>query len=271
MDILKAIFLGVIQGFTEYLPISSSGHLMLLEEMLKMKADNNLIFNLLLHVATCCSTVFVFHKKIGNLFGKTFSTFAWNEEKKYVALLLISCVPIMFVGFLFMDKLEKIYEGNLVLVGFCFIITALSLFGSNYVYNRNSSIKLKKEIGVMDALLLGFAQAVATLPGLSRSGFTISTGMFCGCDKKAVTEFSFLMVLIPIFGKVLLDIFDIIKNGWVAYDLAVIPAVVGFCVAFVCGCIACRWMIAIVQRQKLTYFAYYCLVLGIITLAYEFC
>ena len=275
MTWFEALILGLIQGLTEFLPVSSSGHLEIGHAILGTATEENLIFTVVLHVATVLSTLLVLWNEVAQLFKGTFTTMKWNTEKDYVAKILVSCIPVFIVGVFFKDEVEAFFGNGLLLVGICLLITSTLLFLSEYL----TKLRMRKqadgeeighEVTYKDAFIIGIAQAVAVLPGLSRSGSTISTGLLCGVKKSAMAQFSFLMVLIPVLGEALLDTLDLLK-GELVVELGWVPMVVGFLAAFVSGAAACKWMIGIVRRQKLTYFAIYCLAAGALAIIWQFC
>lgn len=264
----EALILGVIQGLTEFLPVSSSGHLEIGQALLGTAGEENLTFAIVVHTATVLSTLVVLWKEVAQLFRGTFTTTKWNDEKNYVAMILVSMIPVFIVGMFFKDKVEALFGHGLLLVGICLCITALLLYLSEWLSKRRADGG--HEVGYKDAIIIGCAQAVAVLPGLSRSGTTIATGLLCGVKKESVTKFSFLMVLIPILGEAFLELLDIL-SGEVSGTLGILPMIVGFLAAFLTGCFACRFMIDIVRRQKLIYFAIYCLCVGVFAIVYGLC
>ena len=264
----EALILGVIQGLTEFLPVSSSGHLEIGQALLGTAGEENLTFAIVVHTATVLSTLVVLWKEVAQLFRGTFTTTKWNDEKNYVAMILVSMIPVFIVGMFFKDKVEALFGHGLLLVGICLCITALLLYLSEWLSKRRADGG--HEVGYKDAIIIGCAQAVAVLPGLSRSGTTIATGLLCGVKKESVTKFSFLMVLIPILGEAFLELLDIL-GGEVSGTLGILPMIVGFLAAFLTGCFACRFMIDIVRRQKLIYFAIYCLCVGVFAIVYGLC
>lgn len=264
----EALILGVIQGLTEFLPVSSSGHLEIAQALLGTTGEENLTFAITVHTATVLSTLVILWKEVALLFRGTFTTTKWNEEKNYVAMILVSMIPVFVVGMFFKDKVEALFGHGLLLVGICLCVTAVLLYLSEWLSKRRAGAG--HEVGYKDAIIIGIAQAVAVLPGLSRSGTTIATGLLCGVKKESVTKFSFLMVLIPILGEAFLELLDIL-SGEIISTLGIIPMIVGFLSAFLTGCFACRFMINIVRRQKLVYFAIYCLCIGIFAIVYGLC
>ena len=264
----EALILGIIQGLTEFLPVSSSGHLEIGQALLGTAGEENLTFAIVVHTATVLSTLVILWKEVAQLFRGTFTTTKWNEEKNYVAMILVSMIPVFIVGMFFKDKVEALFGHGLLLVGICLCITAVLLYLSEWLSKRRAGAG--PEVGYKDAIIIGCAQAVAVLPGLSRSGTTIATGLLCGVKKESVTKFSFLMVLIPILGEAFLELLDIL-SGEVTSTLGIVPMIVGFLAAFITGCFACRFMIDIVRRQKLIYFAIYCLCVGVFAIIYGLC
>lgn len=267
MNCLEAFILGIIQGLTEFLPVSSSGHLEIGQALLGTSGEENLTFAIVVHTATVLSTLVILWREVAQLFRGTFFTSQWNEEKNYVCKILVSMIPVFVVGMFFKDQVEAFFGNGLLLVGICLIITALLLSLSEWLSKHRPTDG--HEVGYKDAIIIGLSQAVAVLPGLSRSGTTIATGLLCGVKKESVAQFSFLMVLAPILGEALLDLLDLLK-GEVTSQLDLLPMAVGFVTAFATGCFACRFMIDIVRRQRLIYFAIYCLIIGVGTIIYNF-
>ena len=275
METIEALILGLLQGLTEYLPVSSSGHLAIGSHILGIEAEENLMFTVAVHVATVLSTLVVLGGEIISLVRGTFGPFnagasglaRLNADQRYMLNILVSMIPIFVVGIFFKDTVESIFGQGLLVVGCCLLVTAGLLAYSYYGKPRQ-----KESISLLDAFIIGIAQAVAVLPGLSRSGSTIATGLILGNNKAHMAQFSFLMVIPPILGEALLDTIKAAKEGFSAAfgDLSVMALVVGFVAAFVSGIAACKWMIGIVRRGKLIYFAYYCVAVGAVTLAYHF-
>ena len=275
METFEALILGLLQGLTEYLPVSSSGHLAIGSHILGIEAEENLMFTVAVHVATVLSTLVVLGGEIIRLVRGTFGPFnagasglaRLNADQRYMLNILVSMIPIFVVGIFFKDTVERIFGQGLLVVGCCLLVTAGLLAYSYYGKPRQ-----KESISLLDAFIIGVAQAVAVLPGLSRSGSTIATGLILGNNKAHMAQFSFLMVIPPILGEALLDTIKAAKEGFSAAfgDLSVMALVVGFVAAFVSGIAACKWMIGIVRRGKLIYFAYYCVAVGAVTLAYHF-
>ena len=258
MDWLEALILGIIQGLTEFLPVSSSGHLELGKEILGVEAKESLIFTVVVHGATVLSTIIVFYKYLLELLKGLFE-FKWNDSTKYVAKLLISMIPVVIVGLLFEDELESLFSGNIILVGFMLLITATLLALTFYAKPK------EKKITFLGSVIIGVAQAIAVLPGISRSGSTIAVGLLLGNKKEAIARFSFLMVLLPIIGVNFKDIIsgEMTSNA----SVGVTALVVGFFAAFISGLIACKLMLNIVKKGKLIYFALYCFIVGLIAIA----
>ena len=275
METFEALILGLLQGLTEYLPVSSSGHLAIGSHILGIEAEENLMFTVAVHVATVLSTLVVLGGEIIRLVRGTFGPFnagasglaRLNADQRYMLNILVSMIPIFVVGIFFKDAVESIFGQGLLVVGCCLLVTAGLL-----AYSYLSKPRQKESISLLDAFIIGVAQAVAVLPGLSRSGSTIATGLILGNNKAHMAQFSFLMVIPPILGEALLDTIKAAKEGFSAAfgDLSVMALVVGFVAAFVSGIAACKWMIGIVRRGKLIYFAYYCVAVGAVTLAYHF-
>lgn len=268
MNWWEALILGLIQGLTEFLPVSSSGHLEIGQVLLGTTGEENLTFAIVVHTATILSTLVVLWKDVAQLFRGTFTTMQWNKDKNYVAMILVSMIPVFIVGMFFKEQVENFFGSGLLLVGICLCVTAVLLYLSEWLSKRKAGEG--HEVGYKDAIIIGLAQAVAVLPGLSRSGTTIATGLLCGVKKESVTQFSFLMVLIPILGEAFLELLDILQ-GEVTSTLGILPMIVGFLSAFLSGCLACKFMINIVRRQKLIYFAIYCLCAGIFAIVYGLC
>lgn len=267
MNTLEALLLGVLQGLTEFLPVSSSGHLAIGQQILNLdtSAADNLLFTVTVHAATVLSTIVILWHEIAHLFVGTFTTTKWNEDKEYVAKILVSMIPIFVVGMFFKDYVESIFGSGLTVVGCCLLVTSLLLSFAYFAKPRQ-----KEKISYLDAFIIGLGQAVAVLPGLSRSGTTIATGLMLGNKKESVAQFSFLMVLVPIMGEAFLNIIDAIKDpALISGSIGFLPILTGFLAAFVSGCFACKFMINLVKRGKLIYFAIYCAITGILTLCYS--
>ncbi len=268
MSWLQALILGVVQGLTEFLPVSSSGHLEIGHVLLGTSGEENLTFAIIVHAATVLSTLVVLWREVAQLFRGTFTTLQWNAEKDYVTKILVSMIPVFIVGVFFKDTVESFFGNGLLLVGICLLITAVLLALSEWLQKKRQ--EAGHEVGYRDAIIIGIAQACAVLPGLSRSGSTIATGLLCGVKKESVAQFSFLMVLIPILGEAFLDLMKLLR-GEIVSDLGLLPALVGFVAAFITGCFACRFMIEIVRRQRLVWFAIYCAIVGSIAIITTVC
>lgn len=262
MTWIESLLLGLLQGLTEYLPISSSGHLAIGSALFGLDGESNLAFTVAVHVATVLSTLVILWKQIVWIFSDLFKG-KWNEGTRYAVNILISMIPVAIVGFCFKDKVEEIFGSGLTVVGCCLLVTSLLLAFAYFAKPRQ-----RERISPFHAFVIGIAQAIAVLPGLSRSGSTIATGLLLGNKKERLAQFSFLMVIPPILGEALLDTLDICEQGVEATMGGVAPSVlaVGFVAAFVAGCVACKWMINIVKRGKLIWFAVYCALAGLATL-----
>lgn len=262
MSWFEALILGIVQGLTEYLPVSSSGHLAIGSALFGIEGEDNLTFTIVVHVATVFSTLVILWKEINWIFRGLFK-FEMNNETRYVINILISMIPIGIVGVFFKDKVEAIFGSGLLVVGCMLLVTAALLAFSYYAKPRQ-----KNNISMKDAFIIGLSQACAVLPGLSRSGTTIATGLLLGNNKAKLAQFSFLMVIPPILGEALLDVLKLVKGEDIGGDIPTLSLVVGFVAAFLSGCLACKWMINIVKKGKLIYFAVYCAIAGLITIAY---
>lgn len=262
MDWFQALWLGILQGFTEYLPVSSSGHLAIASHLFGVNADDNLTFTVAVHVATVLSTLVILWKEIAWIFRGLFKL-EWNDEMRYTLNIIVSMIPVGIVGVFFKDYVEGVFGSGLAIVGAMLLVTALLLTFSYYAKPRQ-----KKNISIKDAFIIGIAQACAVMPGLSRSGSTIATGLLLGNDKSKLAQFSFIMVIPPILGEALLDIIKGMRHGAEAAvgDISLAALAVGFLAAFVTGCIACKWMVNLVKKGKLIYFAVYCAVAGVLTI-----
>ena len=261
MDWLQALVLGVIQGLTEYLPVSSSGHLAIGSALFGVQGEDNLAFTVMVHVATVLSTLVILWKEIDWILKGLFK-FEMNDETKYFLNIVVSMIPVGIVGVFFKDYVEKIFGSGLLIVGCCLLLTAALLTFSYFAKPRQ-----RENISMKDAFIIGLAQAAAVLPGLSRSGSTIATGILLGNKKEKLAQFSFLMVIPPILGEALLDVLKAVKGEEAFGDIDTLPLIVGFVAAFVSGCIACKWMINIVKRGKLVWFGVYCAIAGAVTIA----
>lgn len=275
MDVITALILGIVQGLAEYLPISSSGHLEIFRQILHLNLDGaeSLEFDIILHAATVLSTIVILWRE---LWPMTVSFFTWRRDSNftYVCKILVSCIPILIVGLCFKDAIEAYFFGQgLKVVGWCLLATAVLLSFSYFFRTRplddspkGAKAYTPRDITYLDAFIIGCSQAVAILPGLSRSGTTIATGILLGDKREQVAKFSFLMVIIPILGEALLQLKDLILEPTPADEVTIgwLPLLVGFLAAFIVGCAACKWMLAIVRKGKLIWFALYCAIVGLI-------
>ena len=262
MSWIEALLLGLVQGLTEYLPVSSSGHLAIGSALFGIAGEDNLTFTIVVHVATVLSTLVILWKEIAWIFRGLFQ-FQWNTETRYVLNIIVSMIPVGIVGLFFKDTVEGIFGSGLLVVGCMLLVTASLLAFSYYAKPRQ-----KESISLKDAFIIGLAQACAVMPGLSRSGSTIATGLLLGNSKATLAQFSFLMVIPPILGEALLDVLKLMNGESLGgAELPMSALVVGFLAAFVSGCVACKWMINVVKRGKLIYFAINCAIAGLVTLA----
>lgn len=277
MEWLDALIMGIVQGLAEYLPISSSGHLEICRDLLgiELNGADSLEFDVMLHVATVLSTIVVLWREFSPL-CVSFFTFRRDANFNYVIKILISCIPVAVVGLFFKETIESFFGGGLGIVGICLCVTAALLTFSYFFRTRplghraGAASDKGRDITVLDAFIIGCAQAVAVLPGLSRSGTTIATGIILGDRKDKVAQFSFLMVIIPILGEALLGVKELIGGEGPLDSVGLIPMTVGFLASFIVGCIACKWMLNIVKRGKLVWFAVYCLAVGVICIVKGF-
>ena len=267
MDTIEAILMGLLQGLTEYLPVSSSGHLTIAAALLGVNGEENLTFTIAVHVATVLSTLVILWKEIAWLLQ---GLFRWdgklNAEQRYALAILVSMIPVGIVGVFFKDYVKEIFGAGLFIVGCCLLVTAALLIFSYYARPRQ-----KEEVSLKDAFIIGLAQAVAVLPGISRSGSTIATGLLLGNKKEKLAQFSFLMVIPPILGEALLDVAKAMKGGAeaVTTGIGTVPLIAGFLAAFISGCLACKWMIGIVRKGKLIYFGIYCAIVGALLIIFS--
>jgi len=260
MEIIDSIILGIIQGLTEFLPVSSSGHLELGKAVLGDNSvpEESLMFTVVLHFATALSTMVVFRRDIFEIVKGIFK-FEWNDDLKFILKIALSMLPAVIVGVFFEEELEQLFGGNILLVGCMLIVTALLLFLAD------RAIDTQKPVSFSNAFIIGISQAIAMLPGISRSGATISTSVLLGNDKTKAARFSFLMVVPLIFGKIAKDIL----GGELSYESSNFTSLgIGFLAAFISGLFACTWMIALVKKSKLSYFAIYCVIVGLIAIGF---
>ncbi len=261
MGIIEAIILGIVQGLTEFLPVSSSGHLEIVKAIFGNEdvGELSMMTTVVLHFATALSTIVVFRKDISEILKGIFQ-FKNNDELMFSLKIILSMVPAAFVGFFFEDVIDSFFHSQILLVGFMLLITGLILFLADKAKNTNKDVNFK------NAFVVGIAQAIAILPGISRSGATIGTSVLLGIDREKSARFSFLMVVPLIFGKIAKDLLD---GGFAGDNIPVISLSLGFVAAFVTGLIACTWMIAIVKKSKLTYFSIYCFIVGTIAIIWS--
>lgn len=259
MNIFEAIVLGLVQGLTEFLPVSSSGHLEIGKALFELDKGKNFYFTIAVHGATVLSTIVVFRKELADLIRGVFK-FRMNEETGYVLRIFVSMIPLAFVGFFLKEEVEGLYNGNMLLIGLMLLVTSLLLTIGHFASGKGRSISY------CDAFIIGLAQAFAAIPGISRSGATIATGMMLGNRKDELARFSFLMVLIPILGANFLEIVSSTDKMTESLSPAVLIA--GTLTAFISGYAACRWMINIVRKSKMIWFAAYCLVVGLLTILF---
>ena len=264
MSWIEALILGLVQGLTEYLPVSSSGHLAIGSEFFGIEGEENLAFTVAVHVATVLSTLVILWKEIDWIFRGLFKC-QLNEETKYVLNIVVSMIPVGIVGVFFKDYVEEVFGSGLAIVGAMLLLTAVLLTFSYYAKPRQ-----KEKISLRDAFIIGLAQACAVMPGLSRSGSTIATGLLLGNKKETLAQFSFLMVIPPILGEALLDVVKGLNGEEAFGGIDALPLKVGFLAAFVSGCLACKWMINIVKKGKLVWFGVYCAIAGAVTIVCSF-
>ena len=271
MEWFQAIILGIIQGLTEFLPVSSSGHLTIASNLFGLSGEENLTFTVVVHVATVCSTLVILWKEIVWIFKDLFAKQSWrsysglNDGTHFAINILISMIPIAIVGFFFKDAVEEVFGSGMLIVGIMLLVTAALLAFSYFAKPRP-----KEQISGWHALIIGIGQALAVLPGLSRSGTTIATGLLLGDKKEKLAQFSFLMVIPPILGEALLDIKDIAEVGFdtAMNGISPLALALGFLTAFITGCLACQWMVNLVKKGKLVWFAIYCAIIGIFAITY---
>lgn len=262
MDIFEAIILGIIQGLTEFLPVSSSGHLELAKVILGDTSvpEESLTFTVVLHFATALSTLVIFRKEVAEILKGLFQ-FKWNDDLKFSLKIIISMIPAVIVGLLFEEQLESLFGGKILLVGCMLLLTSLLLLLADKAKNTT------KEVSFSNSVIIGISQAIAMLPGISRSGATISTSVLLGIDRTRAAKFSFLMVVPLIFGKIGKDVL----SGDLSFQSSEMVSIsAGFIAAFLAGLLACKWMIAIVKKSKLSYFSLYCAIVGFVAIGYSF-
>ena len=264
MSWIEGLVLGFIQGLTEFLPVSSSGHLAIAGAYFGLSGEENLAFAILVHIATVLSTIIVLWGEVSGLF-KGFIAFKWNDETKMVSKLLLSMIPVGIVGLFFKDTVEHFFGSGLLFIGCMLLLTATLLLVSYRPLPQR-----KEGISFLDAIIIGLAQACAVLPGLSRSGTTIATGIWLGNKKENVAKFSFLMVILPVLGETFLDLVKVMKGSESIFsNFSVAAMVCGFSAAFLSGLVACKWMLNLVKKGKLIYFALYCAVAGLFVIIHS--
>ena len=261
MTWFEALILGIIQGLTEFLPVSSSGHLEIGKALLNVDIKEDLSFTVIVHFATVLSTITVFFSEIKELIAGLFK-FKWNASTKYISKILVSMIPVIFVGLFFAEEVESFFSGNLVTVGIALLFTA-ALLSLTFFFKSSG----KKKLPFSDAFIMGIAQAVAVIPGISRSGSTIATGLLLKNDREEVARFSFLMVLVPIIGAAFIDIMSW-KDSPAAESVQISSLIIGFFAAYISGFMACKWMISIVKKCKLIWFAVYCALIGAVAILF---
>jgi len=264
MNWLEALILGLVQGLTEFLPVSSSGHLTIGRELLGVEASGDLVFEVTVHAATVLSTIVVFRKEILKLLQGLFK-FKMNDETDYILKIVVSMIPVFVVGMFFKDYVEDLFA-SMTVVGLALLVTALLLSFSDFASKKaQAENSARNGISFWQAFAVGIGQALAVIPGLSRSGTTISTGLICGVKREVMAQFSFLMVLVPILGEAFLDL---VGGEMVASSIGALPLIIGFVAAFVSGLFACKVMIALVRKARLSWFALYCAIVGILVLIF---
>ena len=273
MEWWQALLLGLVQGLTEFLPVSSSGHLMMFKEFLGVDGEGFLDFTVTVHFATVLSTIVVFWGAIWAILKGLFK-FKYNDETDYVCKIIVSMIPVGIVGLCFKDQVESLFGDSLTTVAICLLVTAVLLLLSDVLSKRSYSGKIEARnyrngISYWQALLVGIGQSLAVAPGLSRSGTTIATGLISGVKRPAMAQFSFLMVLVPILGEQMLDLLDVVKGEAVlGSGIGFLPLVIGFFTAFLSGLFACKSMVALVRRSKMGWFALYCAVAAVLLLIF---
>jgi undecaprenyl-diphosphatase len=256
MNWFEALILGLIQGLTEFLPVSSSGHLALADAFFGVKPTESLYFAIVVHGATVLSTLFVFWQEILKLIKGTFQ-FKMNDELKYTGKIIVSMIPVAVLGVFFKDFVENMFAGNLVALGIEFLITALLIALAHFIKPK------ERNITYVDSFIIGIAQALAVVPAISRSGATIATGLLLGNKKEDVVKFSFLMVIIPVIGA---NLMEMLKGRTATGDIGILSIIIGFFAALISGYIACKWMITLVKNSKLIWFAIYCAIVGFLSI-----
>lgn len=261
MSVFEALVLGILQGLTEFLPISSSGHIQLGAYFFGIDTSENLIFTVLVHGATVLSTIIVFWKEIVRII-KGVLQFKYNEETRFFLQIIVSMIPVGLVGVFYKHEVESLFDGKIIFVASMLMVTGFLLAATHYIKTKSQS----GDVNYLKAFVMGLAQAFAVLPGVSRSGATIATGLILGVEKEKATRFSFLMVIPPILGATLLQVIDLIETPALIGQTSIAALTVGFFAALIFGIIACKWMISIVKKGKLIYFAAYCFIIATVVL-----
>lgn len=268
MEWWEAFLLGLVQGLTEFLPVSSSGHLTIFREILGVDPEGFLDFTVTVHFATVLSTIVVFWSVIVKIL-KGLLKFRYNDETDYFLKICVSMIPVAIVGLFFKDKVEALFGEGITTVAVCLIATAVLLLFSDFFRFKGLSAKeYRNGISYWQAALVGLGQACAVAPGLSRSGTTIATGLVCGVKRENMAQFSFLMVLVPIIGEQLLSVLDMVSGEGMASAIGVVPLLCGFVAAFISGLFACKLMVALVKKSKMRWFALYCAVVAVLLLIF---
>lgn len=268
MEWWEAFLLGLVQGLTEFLPVSSSGHLTIFREILGVDPEGFLDFTVTVHFATVLSTIVVFWSVIVKIL-KGLLKFRYNDETDYFLKICVSMIPVAIVGLFFKDKVEALFGGGIATVAVCLIVTAVLLLFSDFFRFKGLSAKeYRNGISYWQAALVGLGQACAVAPGLSRSGTTIATGLVCGVKRENMAQFSFLMVLVPIIGEQLLSVLDMVSGEGITSAIGVVPLLCGFVAAFISGLFACKLMVALVKKSKMRWFALYCAVVAVLLLIF---
>jgi undecaprenyl-diphosphatase len=258
MNWFEALVLGLIQGLTEFLPVSSSGHLALADAFFGIKPTESLYLTVVVHGATVLSTLIVFRREIYDLVKGTLQ-FRINDDLKYAGKIIVSMIPVAILGFFFKDFVENMFAGNLVALGIEFIITGVLLALTGFIKPG------ERNITYLDSFIIGIAQAIAVVPAISRSGATIAAGLLLGNKKEDIVKFSFLMVIIPVIGA---NVTEVMKEDTVVGSISILSIITGFLAAFISGYFACKWMIALVKKSKLMWFAVYCAILGLLAILF---
>lgn len=265
MTIIEALILGMVQGLTEFLPVSSSGHIQIGTYLFGIDPKENMIFSVLVHGATVIATIIVFFKEIKGIIAGLFK-FEYNAETRLVINLVVSMIPIFIVGMFFKEEVEQFFEKRIIFVASMLMVTGFLLAATHFLNTFDNTGNIKP----LKAFVIGLAQAFAVLPGISRSGATIATGMILGVEKEEATRFSFLMVIVPILGASFLEVQKVIDQPALTSGISTSALIAGFISALVFGVLACRLMLTIIRKGKLMYFATYCFVVATTILIVQF-